>query len=180
MTEKCLQNCLSLQDLPQKKKLHDVTLFLLHTFTAKKNYTDYNIHGPVEQTLRMSWNSEHFLIHTPKNDPRVGVTSLKRICQAIAKGGGGGVLAPSQPQLTNPSTHPPTIPPSHQAICLAPPAATTTTVHLHNIILPKMHACRRCAHLWAISDFFPALGVGHPRECRGDEALQLSFGPPGR
>ena len=44
-------------------------------------------------------------------------------------------------------------------------------------ILRKMHARRRCAHLWATSDFFAALGVGDPRECTGDIALPLSSGP---
>ena len=40
---------------------------------------------------------------------------------------------------------------------------------LHNLtakkqlpILLKMHACRQCTHLWAISDFFSVLGVGDP------------------
>ena len=31
--------------------------------------------------------------------------------------------------------------------------------------------------MWATSDFFPALGVGDPRECRGDVALPPSSGP---
>ena len=44
-------------------------------------------------------------------------------------------------------------------------------------ILLKMHACRQCVHLWATSDFFSALGVGDPRECRGDVALPPSSGP---
>ena len=32
-----------LHNLPQKAKLHDMTIFLLHAFTAKKFYTNYNI-----------------------------------------------------------------------------------------------------------------------------------------
>ena len=44
-------------------------------------------------------------------------------------------------------------------------------------ILLKMHACRRCAHVWATSDFFPALGAGDLRECRGGVALLPSSGP---
>ena len=35
-----------------------------------------------------------------------------------------------------------------------------------NIILLKLRARRRCPHLRATSEFFPALGVGDPRECR--------------
>ena len=35
--------CDGLTRLTAKKKLHDVTIFLLHAFTAKKNYTNYNI-----------------------------------------------------------------------------------------------------------------------------------------
>ena len=33
----------------RKKKLHNVTIFLLHAFTAKKYYTNYNIHRKTVQ-----------------------------------------------------------------------------------------------------------------------------------
>ena len=51
----------------------------------------------------------------------------------------------------------------------------TAKKELPNLL--KMHACRQCAHLWATSDFLPALGIGDPRECRGDIALPPSSGP---
>ena len=35
----------------RKKKLHDVTSFLLHTFTAKKIYRNCNIHWHVALDL---------------------------------------------------------------------------------------------------------------------------------
>ena len=54
----------------------------------------------------------------------------------------------------------------------------TTLLQKKLPILLKMHACRRCAHLWATSDFVAALGVWDLRECRGDVALPPSFGPP--
>ena len=46
-----------LHDLPQKK-LHNLTIFLLHAFTAKKkNYTNYNIHkGPPPPQI--SWGHD--------------------------------------------------------------------------------------------------------------------------
>ena len=57
------------------------------------------------------------------------------------------------------------------------PLPSTRCLAEGNIILLKMHAYRRCAHLWLTSDFFPALGIGDPRECRGDVALRLSSSP---
>ena len=37
-------------------------------------------------------------------------------------------------------------------------------------ILMKMHACRRCVHLWATSDFLPALGVPRMQGLRSTSA----------
>ena len=101
-----------------KKKLHDVTIFLLHAFTAKKK-----LHNLPQKNIT---RCDDFFLHT-------FAAKIKKLHDLTAK-----------KELP---------------------------------ILLKMHACRQCAHLWATSDFSPALGVGDPRECRGDVALLPSFGP---
>ena len=60
------------------------------------------------------------------------------------------------------------------------PLASSRCLAEGNIILLKMHACRRCPQPWGSCHIFPTLCVWDPQECRGGIALPPSSGPPRR